>query len=472
MPWQIEMEVKKILLCVSDFENRFDVDQVSFEGESLWPLLRSSIISQLRADPNNPLLRTSISKKFIGIFEKICIVLLIPMAPFWMLKCKYFSSKNIYIGGISKNKMRLVTELIGNPFFLSLQFYLKLMNEKIRFLGLSSYLYRSSLLLFYILEKRKIMNVLSKSEDFIENIAFHFEMKKTPFIPTVRHEIKVFVAAHRFFRYILSNRKIKNIFYVTYYSPTFMALNLAACKVGVRNIEIQHGLQGEIHPFYVFNHINQCGYALLPKVFWLWSKNELKYKKFLENSKYHEYLIGGHPALVYAKTRKKPRLSGRDKIVLFVGQVETEIDRVIPSFILKALLDLKKAGFKIFLRMHPLVLKYTQNVENILSHQGVEVLEPSFEPLYEQLQRVDYMITLGSSTAYEATAFKTKIIIASPRGYHSMKSNIESGLFMYAATTEEIVTAVQSNKNREHKTNDDFLQLSEKKLIAELESII
>ena len=66
-------------------------------------------------------------------------------------------------------------------------------------------------------------------------------------------------------------------FSIPYYWDIAMAFNLACRKLGIKSVDIQHGLQNESHVAYAnWNAVPPEGYGLLPSYFLCWSDFEVK----------------------------------------------------------------------------------------------------------------------------------------------------------------------------------------------------
>jgi hypothetical protein len=80
-----------------------------------------------------------------------------------------------------------------------------------------------------------------------------------------------------FFRKIFETVNPEIGFVVSYYGLIGMAFNLACRQIGIPSVDIQHGVQGDLHRAYGrWNKLPKAGYELLPTIFWVWSEVEAK----------------------------------------------------------------------------------------------------------------------------------------------------------------------------------------------------
>lgn len=83
-----------------------------------------------------------------------------------------------------------------------------------------------------------------------------------------------FLIERDFYIKLISSIQPNNVFTTCYYGRK-MAFISAAKSLNVKTIDIQHGVQGELHAAYGrWNNVPKSGYCMLPDAFWVWSKND------------------------------------------------------------------------------------------------------------------------------------------------------------------------------------------------------
>src|SRR5207253_11421849 len=98
-----------------------------------------------------------------------------------------------------------------------------------------------------------------------------------PELPLVRKRVRWIRRMASFFRPRLERLRPSLAFVVNYYDARCMALILACRELGIRSVDIQHGVQGELHGAYgSWRRVPAGGYAVLPSIFWCWSGDEAR----------------------------------------------------------------------------------------------------------------------------------------------------------------------------------------------------
>ena len=464
------MKQSDVLYYISDFERKTGIKKdIYFRGNSLWPLFRVAIVSEVLALRKNKPPPLSCRDNLILKIKQQWSHLAIPFFFFILnIRYRFAHAENLYMENPANRKKILVGSLRGDPFLLSLRCLILSLNSRMDSLHMGGAIYKLASQYFLSSVRKEERHLLKSSRELIRLISSFFQMEEDRARYIIQSHICAFLARYYFFKNIFKKTKYRNIFYAVYYFPDIMALNLVASEKKIKTIEIQHGQQGKNSPFYIFHNMPVEGYKILPKVFWIWGERGLKYKKFLTETEYHQYVVAGHVVL----NRERPHIEmAKEKeknMILFAGQVSFDIDEIVPHFVRDALFGLQKKGCNVVIRLHPYTLAHVDRIETFFRSHGISVLQPSHEPLYEQLKRVSWLITLWSSVAYEAKCFGSKVIITSPIGYDHMQEDIASGAFSYAQSTEEILRIIEEDNDQ--KEIDDFIEMSDKKIIENLRS--
>ena len=153
-----------------------------------------------------------------------------------------------------------------------------------------------------LLARSKVNNSKIKLEDFkifqrmIETNNVNFQLS---FNQLAQYAYRLRLYAD-FFIKIFVDVNPQIAFIVSYYGLEGMAFNLACHEMGIPSVDIQHGVQGDLHRAYGrWNKLPETGYELLPTIFWVWSEVEAKaINKWNEKVKrWHWPFIGGNPWL-------------------------------------------------------------------------------------------------------------------------------------------------------------------------------
>lgn len=281
------------------------------------------------------------------------------------------------------------------------------------------------------------------------------------------NQIYLLQSYQTFFTDLLSIIRPKVVFLVCYYYIVAMALVKVCRELGIKTVEVQHGIQGKLHSLYAhWSKIPQSGYDFLPDYFWVWSEQcqrdmmETR-PPFGGNQTHHIPLVGGN--LWLAKWSKEDfGLSEAEKA--FLNQLRQYQKVILVSLqtfdMLPELLDLlvpamqEGAGSWFWLiRFHPLHQgeREVKRVLSALQPHGLTNFEIEFStktPLYSLLRHCDYHVTVHSTVCHEAYALGVKTGILDPLkkgGYFYHKEQIENGNFDLITQHENMVSAINSS---------------------------
>jgi hypothetical protein len=211
-----------------------------------------------------------------------------------------------------------------------------------------------------------------------------------------------------------------------------MAFALACHERGIRLVDLQHGVQGSLHPAYGrFPPSPPGGFELVPQRFWVWSQEESDaVSEWAGSGQAHRAIIGGNVwldrwlsgdgSLTAATGRRVAALRARfpdAKVVLVTLQWGlSDAEQFAP------LIELIRRGgaeWVWWIRLHPVMLRERAlNSARFLELGLANVLvdEPTDLPLYGLLRGVDVHLTHSSSTVIEAGLFGVNSVVTSQYG--------------------------------------------------------
>jgi hypothetical protein len=231
-------------------------------------------------------------------------------------------------------------------------------------------------------------------------------------------------------------------FIVSYYSMEGMAFILACRELGIKVVDIQHGVQGEMHPAYAAWQQPANGlHPLLPDRFWVWSSWEAQVISRWSAPTRHSPILGGNPWLsvwragsswsgvvdAYNRANRLRFASPPWKRVVLVTlqyglAARDQIDR------LTELISAAHERFTFWIRLHPAMLEQREKVRSQLSTAGpVELDEATDLPLQPLLAATDLHLTHSSSTVIEAAQFGVQSVIMTTYGAELFAPLIAAG---------------------------------------------
>lgn len=200
---------------------------------------------------------------------------------------------------------------------------------------------------------------------------------------------------------------------VCWYDPMVMAATMAARRVGVQTVELQHGVQGGGHFAYAgWSRAPLGGYEVVPDVFWVWGKRAAKdlvvYNPAFTG--HSEIVIGGSPWLDMWRSSSSREMGGgpAEKVMLLTLQWD------VSPLVLEAIAQ-SPTEWRWLVRFHPSRSVADRAADRLLflstGHKGVEMGYPDDVPLYQLLNQCDAHLTGSSTCALEALAFGVPTII-------------------------------------------------------------
>jgi|25_taG_2_1085351.scaffolds.fasta_scaffold00143_22 hypothetical protein len=243
----------------------------------------------------------------------------------------------------------------------------------------------------------------------------------------------------KLFDYFFKKTEAKYAFGLCYYSNAMYGFNLAANNLGVRTIDMQHGLQGYLHPAYYFKKVPHRGFNILPKDFWVW--DEPSYRN-IENWVFdspHNVILGGNPWIDFITTHENMKLDLEDSrpMILFTLQ---PLEPLFSTYLIEVI---KRSynKFNWWLRFHPRMKDFEiEEIFESLNNQNltelVNIEEASNLPLPLLLNNCQLHISKSSGAIAEAALMHKYSLIIDEVGINSYQDLISTGM-AFACLTED-----------------------------------
>jgi hypothetical protein len=228
-----------------------------------------------------------------------------------------------------------------------------------------------------------------------------------------------------YFKKLLSNHNVKEIYQATYYDPLGLSLNAAASKLKIRSYCVQHGGQSRHNPaFGQWTNLPREGYEMLPDTFLCWDKwsaNTIHEWSGTNNN--HTAKVVGYKwaemwkngEIKYSGTVNIKSLAAGKMNILYTMQPSIGLLPLIISNMVNHFQNKINWWF----RLHPRQLK--TKAEKDLSNSyancnNIFISQASSEPLPAIMSIIDLHITSFSSCVYEAMAFNIPTIFIDKMG--------------------------------------------------------
>lgn len=246
-------------------------------------------------------------------------------------------------------------------------------------------------------------------------------------------------------RYVRQLRRTRPrlAFIVGFYGVEGMAFVLACRTCGVPVVDIQHGVQGDMHPAYAAWPAPRQGptHTLMPDRFWVWSAWEQEVIHRWARGTSHAAVVGGNPwmdvwqdgsrwsgvaAALDAAHALRCRAGGRPVVLVTLQYGLVDSEQLTPLATL-----LREAGdrFAFWVRLHPAMLERRESIRALLARAGTYELDvPTDLPLQALLPYADVHLTHSSSAVIEAAEFGLRSALTTGYGAELFGPLLASGI--------------------------------------------
>ena len=340
-----------------------------------------------------------------------------------------------------------------------------------------------SLLVRKLFKKRDFEVKLEGYQDFIN------DPEVVSYLPSLPSEYALVAKVHKiikiknYYLRALLKLKPKLAYIVSYYYDAGMAFILACDQLNIKTIDIQHGVQGDLHLAYgMWEKVPLEGYASMPDYFWVWSATEkIAIDKWSVKLNKHRAAVGGNLFAQMWKDDESQLVKFYDEIyikkclsashcsiLLTLSPGMTTDELMLETW---KTIEVTQNTYNWCIRLHPVMIADKASIINLLNERGIFNFELDLSttlPLYTILRNVDLHITTQSSVVVEAIEFGLPNIVTSKYGESLYKNLLGSNLvsFCYDAETinfevERILGLAKGPKVIKHSGKDVFAQFEE-----------
>lgn len=488
------MKTSEIFYLINEIETKFPVNEWKFNGIRVWPFVRIKLFSDLVNYYNFSSKKTVVVNIFIRYFH-LFLKEMIKLSKVFLAYVFDFSKNEKSRGHVD------VIFLSDGVSYVKVEdkYYERFcdpVREQLYKLGMTSKMFCPSVKLnipryyksSYIKPKLFILIFLKFWLKSYKNFNLELERysecnkflvaKGLPIkmcnIKELKKNFVRIMYVSEFFKKKLILYKPKFCMQVSYYSMLGYSFNLACFQLGIQCVDIQHGVQGDLHRAYGrWCNVPPSGYEILPSIFWCWRETDVNaINNWALNTKRHIAILGGN--LFLEKFRQKDKtianvlnLEKNNKYLYNYRHVmysltgfETinDINNIL-SLVIKT-----NNNFFWWIRCHPCFLdKIGFLKKRILERRisNVDIIKASRLPLYYLLPNMDIHVTESSSIVIEAKAFGIPSIITTKYGREFYNNEIYEGWAKYANSNKEIISLLISLSDKKksfvkNENNFDF----------------
>ncbi|MFU7708947.1 hypothetical protein [Aeromonas veronii] len=245
--------------------------------------------------------------------------------------------------------------------------------------------------------------------------------------------------------------KPRLVFLTSFYSSERMAAVLACKKLGVKTIEIQHGILG---PNFYNLPISKVEMELIPDLFWLWGDDA---KLYMERHCNSNLIVGGKLDL-FDKLKSKCK-SGEPRDILIIEQYTHSHTM---DMVRKAVSYAELHNIKILLRLHPRSQHLISNYrEAFPDYDNFEVERPTLLPLYQIMNEVKIVIVESSTVAHEAVFFGKSVVVYGNNARKFFSKYIQNGSMIHFNKFDDIFKSIHKLKSNSKNTEAGYFLSSE-----------
>jgi len=464
---------------LNEVEEDFAVDQWMIDGIHVWPLVRLDLAAELTNYSMYPGLyhsarSVSKRKRLMPLFSQGVRGLL--------------RFGHAYLRDFSKNAKPQKAEVVFLSDGISFSYLIDSWYERWcdPFIGklsennISSFLitlahhyfiprWTSSMFIQPSLDKKRAKTFLSLDKGFGEEKLDGFQefinlikskglRISLPILKKIKDQCILIMRYAEFFEKVFCRIKPRSAFLVSYYNIAGMAFNLACRRMGIVSVDIQHGLQGDLHWAYGrWNKVPKKGYELLPKFFWVWSDFEAEAIRRWSSglSSWHRPIVGGNLFLDLWRSPESEIVKYYDNkignfkrskkhlihVLYTVGYEEKE--KLVTIF---NTMRQTESSCYWWLRVHPGKSEERGVLKMLIRENGVlngEVDLATDLPLYALLRQMDLHLTFYSSSVLEAEELVVPSVVVGDYGKELFAEQISSGWAFPADKTEDIIKGIK-----------------------------
>lgn len=283
---------------------------------------------------------------------------------------------------------------------------------------------------------KEAKQVINKVEKYIEEV----EKIQIDLQSIINDSLKMFPARMNYYIELFSKIQPKAIFIVVAYGKPEVVI--AAKKLGIKVIEIQHGVAGRYHLGYSYPKCNRKLEVFPDKII---SFGDYWFKNMDIPINEEDIIPYGFPYFNFQKKRYI-NIKKDPKQILFISQgvigkrlggIFKELAKILPDY-------------KLVFKLHPGEVsdwkeKYTELVE-ASSYDNVIIEDGKKKHLYEYFAESTYVVGVFSTAMYEAISFECKGILVNLPGIEYMKDLIDSNLLIEVNDAYELRDAIKSDK--------------------------
>lgn len=421
-------EIKNIVVYL---EQKYPVNNWKHNGYYIWPVFRNALKNKLRVNKNRVRKNTKINHSKLNRLLQAFIAIKDLLYLNKNVKKIYFGSPSHCVNYNGFKYNRYFDPLMDMGDYDSL--YISRSNSKKGVYRPDRHLlFNGIYLVFKVIDR--LFKCFSSPIDHVDDLCDILEtegIRIDGINQSLKRNVKTVDISYALFQFLFKKLKPEVVLVLCYYSDRIFGMLIAAHKMSIPTIDMQHGGTGKYHLAYAnWTKVPQNGYEALPNLFYTWDKTSFNViNAWAKNNKKHSAEVFGNPWVDGWKQKKFQQSSydWPENIILYTLQ---PIGEPLEDYIMEAIQKTKNK-WNWWLRIHPTQVNDKDLIYSRLKRFGVfdsvNIEEATFLPLPEILTHTAVHITKFSGSALEAYQFDVKSIIIDQRGVDIYEDYIDDG---------------------------------------------
>lgn len=464
-------------------EKEFDVHRLRYDSFYVWPILKSRLLfnaiysnsnskAEVNAGSDNSKRTNRYFSFLLSLYNSIKGILSLNL--FIYKTCKDYKKKKIKFLVLDVGNICYVDYDKGKRYSRYLSPYFEYLNIRggALLLNLSkekNITNKSTQCYYYNMQNFRTYRQLKYRISLLRNKS---EIKKNnldeinSYLDTINYPVKVDILNLHYYLEevkmytkiyfkILKRTRPSAVFFGCFYgNPSYDGLTLAAKKLGIKVVDIQHGVSAFDTMYLGWDHAPSGGFDLLPDYFWVWSAQDVKEVLDSRGSSIQlQPVLGGN--LWYKKFKEEQHPSESDVLLSKLkGKFKKTIlvcldhSRPLDEFIIEAIE--KGKDWLWLVRFHPLDQKdpgyRDRYIERLKIFENVNYSESTNGSLYHVLSLSSYAITYYSTVSFEALTFRVPSMIMGGIKFKPYEPLEKQGCLAYVDSSAEILDILENDR--------------------------
>ena len=426
------------------WENEYSVETWVVDGVQIWPILNRIFFLNTHRDVSKKRNILKVSSRFLifNIFnpylKKLIALFYLNILNLKKTKIIFSSTQSFRVGWRGKQ---------FNRFFDPIMDYLESIGENTYLLEYGFGDLKKNYKYSRVCNIQRIKPLFTKKLNFdlewsnlIMNSEFRFFLEELSEDLLITEEeiknslleyIEIVISWSKLYEYLFKKTKAEFVFGLCYYNQQMSGMNLAAKKMGITSIDMQHGTQGDLHFAYNYNKLPPNGYNILPSIFWLWDSQSFEDINKWTNKNLHSPVLGGNPWIEYLNGTDNFARINQDKEPMLLLTLQP-LDPMVDDYFLEVV-ALTKTKYDWWFRLHPRmteehIMQLKLKLKEFDLEGFVNIDEASKLPLPLLLKDCSLHVSKFSGSIAEAGIMQRKSLIIDEIGVDTYKELISSDM--------------------------------------------